>query len=52
MTRAESFDRSDIKYTEMGHYADVIGKSPLPAPELGLLPLFETVKGLTVSLAQ
>jgi Flp pilus assembly protein TadD len=40
-----------IKYTEMGRYADVIGKVPAPAPELGAVPMFEPVKGLTVKLA-
>jgi tetratricopeptide (TPR) repeat protein len=44
-------DQFAIRYTEMGRYGDVIGKSPVAAPELGVLPLFESVKGLTVTLA-
>ena len=48
---ANAMDLSDIKYTEMGRYAEVIGKSPSPAPEVGMMPLFDPVKGLTVKLA-
>jgi tetratricopeptide (TPR) repeat protein len=40
-----------IKYTEMGRYADVIGKSPAPHPVLGLIPMFDPVKTLSVKLA-
>ena len=36
----------------MGRYAEVIGKSPAPAPELGMLPMFESAKGPTVKLAE
>jgi tetratricopeptide (TPR) repeat protein len=48
---ANAHDLLDIKYTEMGRYGEVIGKSPAPAPALGLMPLFEPVKGLAVKLA-
>ena len=48
---ANAMDLSDIKYTEMGRYGEVIGKSPSPAPEIGMMPLFDPVKGLTVKLA-
>jgi hypothetical protein len=34
----------------MGRYAEVIGKSPAPHPDLGTLPMFETVKP-AISLA-
>jgi tetratricopeptide (TPR) repeat protein len=37
-------------YTEMGRYAEVIGKAPAPHPDMGRLPMFETVKP-TVTLA-
>ncbi len=48
---ANAHDLSGLKYTEMGRYASVIGKSPGTAPDLGTLPMFEPVKGLTVKLA-
>ncbi len=40
-----------IKYTEMGRYADVIGKSPALPLAIELMPLFDPVKGLSVKLA-
>ena len=48
---AAAHDLFAIKYTEMGRYAEVIGKSPAAAAALGLMPLFDPVKGLTVKLA-
>jgi Flp pilus assembly protein TadD len=48
---AEASDRAEIKYTEMGRYAEVIGKSPAPSPDLGPMPLFEPAKGLAITLA-
>lgn len=50
LKNAEAQDLSDLKYTEMGRYAVVIGKSPAPAPVLGVLPMFEPAKGWTVTL--
>jgi Tfp pilus assembly protein PilF len=47
----EAFDRLDIKYSEMGRYAEVIGKSPAPSPAAGKVPLFEPAKDLNVILA-
>ena len=48
---AHAGDWFGVRYTEQGHYADVIGKSPAPPPGLGMLPLFEPAKGFTVTLA-
>ena len=49
--RANSHDLLDIKYTEMGRYGEVIGKSPAARPETGILPMFEAGKG-AITLAQ
>jgi hypothetical protein len=35
----------------MGRYAEVIGKSPAPAPAIGMMPMFDPVKALAVKLA-
>lgn len=45
------FDWYGSVYTEMGRYAEVIGKAPTEAPEVGIIPMFEAAKGLTISLA-
>jgi tetratricopeptide (TPR) repeat protein len=42
---------ADLKYAEMGRYGDVIGKSPAPPPDLGMMPMFDSVKGPAVKLA-
>jgi tetratricopeptide (TPR) repeat protein len=49
--QANATDLLDIKYTEMGRYGTAIGTSPAAAAEVGILPLFEPVPGLTVQLA-
>ena len=52
MLEAGAQDRvSNEQYTEMGRYGMAIGKSPAPPSGLGILPMFEPVKELTVSLA-
>jgi tetratricopeptide (TPR) repeat protein len=48
---ANAMDLLDIKYTEMGRYGEVIGKSPAPAPAVGPMPMFDPVKKLAVKLA-
>jgi hypothetical protein len=52
MVRANVHDLTDLKYTEMGRYGEVIGKSPAPPPDLGPVPMFEAVKGPVVKLAE
>jgi tetratricopeptide (TPR) repeat protein len=52
LIRGNAHDVWDIKYTEMGRYGNVIGGSPAPSPGLGVLPMFESVKGLKVKLAE
>src|SRR5439155_21780626 len=44
---------SGIKYTEMGKYADVIGRDPTARgrAEIGPLPMFESPAGFKVNLA-
>ncbi len=48
---SQTDDKLGIVYTEMGKYAEVIGKSPTQPPGLGRLPTFEPVKGLNIKLA-
>jgi hypothetical protein len=43
-------DAIEIKSTEMGRYADLIGRSPAPAPGIGRTPLFEPLANLSVKL--
>lgn len=51
ISRANATDLLDIKYTEMGRHAEVIGKSPVSMAETGVMPLFDPVKSLSVKLA-
>lgn len=50
---AEWLDHIEIKYTEMGHYAEVIGRVPKTSagPHTGPLPLFASSDELKVQLA-
>lgn len=43
-------DLGDIKYTEMGRYGEVIGKSPAPPADLGLMPIFERLPRISAKL--
>lgn len=51
LLRGNAMDLSDIKYTEMGRYGEVIGRSPAPAPAIGIMPMFDPLKALAVKLA-
>jgi tetratricopeptide (TPR) repeat protein len=54
LARAKWEDLSGIKYSEMGKYADVIGRDPSLAgkPVVGPLPMFEPFAGINVKLAE
>jgi tetratricopeptide (TPR) repeat protein len=51
LRNTDTADLAGVKYTEMGRYGEVIGKSPAAAPALGVMPLFEPVADLKVVLA-
>ena len=48
--RLNAEDLFDLKYTEMGRYGEVIGKSPTTALAPGVLPMFES-QTLSIKLA-
>jgi hypothetical protein len=53
LKRAEWSNISEVRYSRMGPYAEVIGRvaDPLAAPHCGPLPLFQRRDGLKVQLA-
>lgn len=51
LLRANAQDLNKIAYTEMGQYAEVIGKSPAPPAGLGVLPVFDAGKQSAARLA-
>jgi hypothetical protein len=53
LQKTDGLDLIQIKYTEMGHYAEVIGRAPESAsrPRTGPLPLFAQSEAFKVQLA-
>jgi cytochrome c-type biogenesis protein CcmH/NrfG len=53
LKNADALDSAQIKYTEMGHYADIIGRVPdvTSNPRTGPIPLFAPADRFKVQLA-
>ena len=51
LSRAGAHDLTRVRYTEMGRYADAIGRSPVTLSEVGVMPVFEPGKVDAVKLA-